>query len=101
MGSQPDGTYVCSHSGCYSKIIRIIVRIGAYNTWFAHVLPIIAMPVSLFLVKQFVDGIPNALIEAAVVDGEVDVTILRKVIVPLTKPALATSVGTLPPAGME
>ncbi len=70
----------------------IIVKIGAYNTWFAHILPLIAMPVGLFLVKQFVDGIPDALIEAAVVDGAGDATILRKIIIPLTKPALATSV---------
>lgn len=70
----------------------IIVSLGAYNTWAAHILPLIAMPVGLFLVKQFVDGIPDALIEAAVVDGAGDITILRKVIIPLTKPALATSV---------
>lgn len=50
------------------------------------------MPVGLFLVKQFVDGIPDALIEAAVVDGAGDITILRKVIIPLTRPALATSI---------
>ena len=70
----------------------IIVNLGVYNTWFAHILPLVAMPVSLFLVKQFVDGIPDALIEAAVVDGAGDITILRKVIIPLTKPALAPSV---------
>lgn len=70
----------------------IIVNIGAYNTWFAHILPLIAMPVGLFLVKQFVDGIPDALIEASVVDGAGDWVILRKIIIPLTKPALATSV---------
>ena len=70
----------------------IIVNLGAYNTWFAHILPLIAMPVGLFLVKQFVDGIPDALIEAAVVDGAGDWVILRKIIIPLAKPALATSV---------
>ena len=70
----------------------IIVNLGAYNTWFAHILPLIALPVGLFLVKQFVDGIPDALIEAAVVDGAGDITILRKIIIPLAKPALATSV---------
>ncbi|MCR5737901.1 MAG: carbohydrate ABC transporter permease [Eubacterium sp.] len=70
----------------------IIVNIGAYNTWFAHILPLIAAPVVLFLVKQFVDGIPDALIEAAVVDGAGDAIILRKIIIPLAKPALATSV---------
>ena len=70
----------------------VIVRMGMINTWWAHILPLVAMPVGLFLVKQFVDGIPDALIEAAVMDGAKDFTIIRKVIIPLTKPALATSV---------
>lgn len=70
----------------------VIVRMGLINSWWAHVLPLVAMPVGLFLVKQFVDGIPDALIEAAVMDGAKDFTIIRKVIIPLTKPALATSV---------
>ena len=70
----------------------VIINIGAYNTWFAHVLPLIAVPVGLFLVKQFVDGIPDALIEAAVVDGAGDIRILRSIIIPMAKPALATSV---------
>ena len=70
----------------------VIVNIGAYNTWFAHILPLIAVPVGLFLVKQFVEGIPDALIEAAVVDGAGDIRILRSIIIPLAKPALATTV---------
>lgn len=70
----------------------IISSSGLVNTWWAHILPLVAMPVGLFLVKQFVDGIPDALIEAAVMDGAGDFTIIRKVIVPLTRPALATSV---------
>ncbi|MHB8130780.1 MAG: carbohydrate ABC transporter permease, partial [Mobilitalea sp.] len=43
----------------------VIVNSGMINSWFAHILPLIAMPVGLFLVKQFVDQIPDALIEAA------------------------------------
>ena len=70
----------------------VITRLGLVNTWFAHILPLLAMPVGLFLVKQFVDGIPDALIEAAVMDGAGEITIISKVIVPLTKPALATSI---------
>jgi multiple sugar transport system permease protein len=62
------------------------------NTWLAHILPLIAMPVGLFLVKQFVDQIPDALIEAAVMDGAKDFKIIQKVIIPLVKPALATTV---------
>jgi multiple sugar transport system permease protein len=50
------------------------------------------MPVGLFLVKQFTDQIPDALIEAAVMDGARELTIIRKIIVPLIRPALATSI---------
>ncbi|TAH64584.1 MAG: carbohydrate ABC transporter permease [Anaerolineaceae bacterium] len=70
----------------------VIVNTGLINTWLAHILPLIAMPVGLFLVKQFVDQIPNALIEAAIMDGAKDFKIIQKVIIPLTRPALATSI---------
>jgi ABC-type glycerol-3-phosphate transport system permease component len=70
----------------------VIVQTGLMNTWLAHILPLIAMPVGLFLVKQFVDQIPNALIEAAIMDGAKDFRIIQKVIIPLTRPALATSI---------
>lgn len=69
----------------------VIVNSGMLNTVWAHVMPLLAMPVVLFLVKQFVDQIPDALLEAAVVDGANDLTIIRRVIIPLTRPALATA----------
>jgi len=68
----------------------VITEIGIVNTMAAHVLPMIAIPVGLFLVKQFIDQIPNELIEAAKVDGAGDFYIYIKIIVPLTMPALAT-----------
>ncbi len=70
----------------------VIQETGLMDTWLAHILPLIAMPVGLFLVKQFVDQIPDALVEAAIMDGAKDFRIIQKVIIPLTKPALATSV---------
>lgn len=70
----------------------VIVKLHLTDTWLVHVLPLAAMPVGLFLVKQFTDQIPDALIEAAVVDGAKELTIIRKIIVPLIRPALATSV---------
>ena len=70
----------------------VIMKMGIMDTWLAHVLPLAAMPVGLFLVKQTVDQIPNALIEAAVVDGASDLKIIRRIIIPLARPALATSV---------
>ena len=48
------------------------------------------MPVGLFLIKQFIDQVPDSLIEAAYIDGASDFRVYRKIILPLTGPALAT-----------
>lgn len=68
----------------------IIKGLGLMNTYAVHVLPLLAMPVGLFLVKQFVDQVPPALTEAAQLDGCSDYGILFKIIIPIIKPALAT-----------
>lgn len=68
----------------------VIKQIGLFNSFFAHVLPLLAMPVGLFLVKQFIDQLPTPLIEAAQIDGATDYGILFRIVIPLIKPALAT-----------
>jgi len=68
----------------------IISRLGLTNLFISNILPIIAMPVGLFLVKQFVDQIPDSLIEAAYLDGASEWGIVRQVIIPMTKPAIST-----------
>ena len=70
----------------------IISGLGMVDAYWAHILPLIAMPVSLFLIKQFVDGVPDALIEAASIDGASPFRIYRSVILPLVKPAIATGI---------
>ncbi len=74
------------------SIPRYLVISGLHvtNTYWAHILPLIAMPVSLFLIKQFVDQVPDALIEAASIDGATPFMIYRKIVLPLIKPAIAT-----------
>ena len=47
----------------------VIDKVGISDTYFAHILPLLAMPVGLFLIKQFMDQIPDELIEAATIDG--------------------------------
>lgn len=68
----------------------IVSRLNIMDTYWAHILPTLAMPVGLFLIKQFIDQIPNELVEAAEIDGAGDLTILRKIIYPMVKPAIAT-----------
>jgi ABC-type glycerol-3-phosphate transport system permease component len=68
----------------------VVEKLGLTNSLLGHILPILALPVSVFLVKQFVDQIPDALIEAAQIDGANDYFVFRKIVVPMIMPALAT-----------
>ena len=69
----------------------VICNLGMIDSIWAHVLPLLAYPVALFLVKQFVEQVPDALIEAAYIDGATDMTVYRKIILPMIKPAIATA----------
>ncbi len=74
------------------SVPRFIVlnQLGITNTMFAHVIPLLAMPVGVFLVKQFMDQVPRELYEASVIDGANKWQIYAQVVMPLVKPALAT-----------
>lgn len=69
----------------------VVCQLGLINNIWAHVLPLVAMPVALFLVKQFVEQVPDSLLEAAYMDGATDFAVYRKVILPMIKPAIATA----------
>lgn len=68
----------------------VVKELGLTNNFFAHIFPYLAMPVGLFLIKQFIDGVPNEVLEAARLDGANDIQILVKIVMPLIKPAMAT-----------
>jgi len=68
----------------------IIARLGLIDSFTVHILPALAMPVGLFLLKQFIDIIPDEIIEAAQIDGASDVVIYWRIILPMIKPAIAT-----------
>lgn len=68
----------------------IIDRLALMDTFLVHILPGLAMPVGLFLVKQFIDAIPDEVVEAAQIDGATDVGIYWSIILPMIKPAVAT-----------
>jgi len=70
----------------------VVEKLGLIDNFFVHVLPYLAVPVGLFLVKQFIDQIPNELIDASRVDGANEWQIYTKIVLPLIKPAIATIV---------
>lgn len=68
----------------------IIESLGLIDSFWVHILPGLAVPVGLFLIKQFIDQIPDELIDAAKIDGANHFQIYLKIIMPLIKPAIAT-----------
>lgn len=68
----------------------IIERLNLMDTFLVHILPGLALPVGLFLIKQFIDGIPDEVVEAAQIDGASDVWIYWRIILPMIRPAIAT-----------
>ena len=60
------------------------------DTIWALIFPYIIMPWHVFLMKGFLADIPTSLIEAAKIDGSGEVKTFFKIIVPISKPALAT-----------
>jgi multiple sugar transport system permease protein len=50
-----------------------------------------AMPVAIWIIKQAMDGVPRELDEAAVIDGAGSFAVLKDVVLPLTRPAIAAA----------
>jgi multiple sugar transport system permease protein len=67
-------------------------KLGWVNTYYPLIVPafIGGVPFFIFLMIQFIKGIPRELDEAAVIDGCSTFGIFWRIILPLTKPALAT-----------
>ncbi|MFD2330039.1 carbohydrate ABC transporter permease [Cohnella sp. GCM10020058] len=69
----------------------ILIRdLHMMNTFAVYVLPGLVSAFNVFIIRSFIDGIPYALQESAKLDGANDWTIFWRVVLPLTKPALAT-----------
>ena len=67
-----------------------IYRIGWVGHYEALIIPSAISVFNIFLVRQFMLGIPDELVEAARIDGAGEITIFLRMILPLARPALAT-----------
>lgn len=68
----------------------IISKLGMVNTYWSLLLPVLAGSFGVFLMRQFMMTIPDAMIEAARVDGASDFVIFWKLVMPMVKPAWMT-----------
>lgn len=68
----------------------IMCRLHMVDTYWALILPAIGGSMGLFLMKQFMEGFPMSLIEAAKIDGAHELTIFWKLVMPNVRPAWLT-----------
>lgn len=64
--------------------------LGWINTHASIIIPSLAFPLGLFLMKQFMEQIPDALLEAAKIDGANEYRIYWTIVMPNVKPAWLT-----------
>jgi ABC-type glycerol-3-phosphate transport system permease component len=67
----------------------VVNELGLINSLWALIVPGMASAFGIFLMRQFIQGLPNDLIEAARLDGASEWAIYARIVVPLAKPPMA------------
>ena len=70
----------------------ILSRLGMVDTYWALILPAFSAPIGMFLMKQTMETLPTALIEAATIDGASRFRVFWSIVMPNVKPAWLTMI---------
>lgn len=68
----------------------MINNLGGVNTFWGLIVPSLANAQAVFLLRQFIRELPDELFEAATIDGASEWRIYAQLVLPLSKPILAT-----------
>ena len=68
----------------------IMSKLGFINSYAAILIPTIGSSLNVFLMKQFMVGVPNTILEAARIDGSGEQRIFWSIVMPSVKPAWMT-----------
>ncbi len=69
-------------------LIREMSALNLYNTLWATIFPVVGWPFGVFLIKQFAEGIPGEMMEAARIDGASEWKTFAHVALPMIKPGI-------------
>jgi multiple sugar transport system permease protein len=70
-------------------VFRVFTALGWYNTWLPLIVPsFLGAPFFIFLIRQYLCTVPRSFDEAALMDGAGYFTTLRRILVPMIRPAL-------------
>ena len=78
-------------NGGMATDIVLVDSLGLMNTIWALILPNVISVYYMFLIKSYYEGLPVELEEAAKIDGATSIGIFVRIIVPLSKPIIATT----------
>ncbi len=67
-----------------------MLGLGLTDNFWGYILPAIISPYNIILVKTYIESIPASLEESATIDGASVMQVFTKIILPLSKPILAT-----------
>lgn len=68
----------------------IMSKLGFINSYAAILIPTVGSSLNVFLMKQFMVGVPNTILEAARIDGSGEQRIFWSIVMPSVKPAWMT-----------
>ena len=69
-------------------LLREMSSLNLYNTIWAVIFPIVGWPFGVFLMKQFSEGIPTEMLEAARIDGASEAKTFISIVLPMVKPGV-------------
>lgn len=84
------GTMMIPYNVTMIPSFMVLYWLGWIDSYYALIVPGLASAFGTFLLRQFFITIPRELEEAAYIDGATRFQVLRRIIIPLAKPALAT-----------
>lgn len=70
-------------------LYEVAKSLGMIDTYAGLILPMIASPLGVIILKSFFDGVPKEVIESAVMDGCSSFKVFYKIVLPLSKPAIS------------
>ena len=74
----------------FVPLFVLVTNAGLANSYPGLILPFLVSPFGVFLMRQFFSGLPDDLMDAGRVDGTSELGIFARIMLPLTRPALAT-----------
>lgn len=78
------------NGGLVPTYILVTKYLNLQDNLLVYIIPLLVNPFNMFLLRNFFRTIPDSLSESAKLDGANDIMILFRIILPLSKPALAT-----------